>query len=150
MLLQDLAAAGGDMGDAVVERLWNIIQALEPSTGRPGDDGGFKPHPKPRPGAALPGLALQNTREYAKQLDQQLLDEAAKHAEQPGDDRQQQQQQPSSSGRAPDRAHQGQDRDNGRDRSRERERDRNGRDRDRDRDRRRDRSSRSRSRERRR
>lgn len=155
--LQDLAAAGGELPDAVVERLWNIIQALEPGTGKTGDDSSFKPHPKPRPGAALPGLALQNTREYARQLDQLLLDEAAHHArpEEAAHGQQQAapQEPPSSSGRDRDR-----DRDRersrergsrgDRDRDRDKDRDRD-RERDRDRDQRRDRS-RSRSRERRR
>jgi hypothetical protein len=150
--LQDLAAAGGELPDAVVERLWNIIQALEPGTGQPGDDSSFKPHPKPRPGAALPGLALQNTREYAKQLDKILLDEATLHAKpQRGGAQQAAEELPPPPSSVRDR-----DRDRGRDGSRERERqkgDRDRRDRDRDRDRdgerRRDRS-RSRSRERRR
>jgi hypothetical protein len=155
-VVQDLAAAGGDLPDAVVERLWNIIQALDPNTGKvAGGDDSFKPHPKPRPGAALPGLALQNTREYAKQLDQLLLDEATQHAAPQAAAAPEPAGQPSSSGRGRDN---GRDRDRDRERSRERERDRGDRtdrdkgrdrDRDRDRDRRRDRS-RSRSRERRR
>lgn len=146
-VVQDLAAAGGDLPDAVVERLWNIIQALDPNTGKAaGGDDGFKPHPKPRPGAALPGLALQNTREYAKQLDQLLLEEGTQHAAPQAAAAQESAGQPSSSGR-------GRDSDRDRERSRERDRGDRGkgrdRDRDRDRDRRRDRS-RSRSRERRR
>lgn len=127
------------MPDAVVERLWNIIQALEPGTGKAGDDSSFKPHPKPRPGAALPGLALQNTREYARQLDQLLLDEAAHHGRPEPAAQQEPQEAPSGSGR--DR-----DREKGRERSRERERDRG--DRDKDRDRPRDRDSRDRERRR--
>jgi hypothetical protein len=81
--LQDLAQAGGELPDAVVERLWNIIQALDPSSkaarGGGSNEAEFRPHPKARPGAAIPGLALQNTREYAKQLDHILLEEADKH-----------------------------------------------------------------------
>lgn len=153
MNLQDLAAAGGELPDAVVERLWNIIQALGPSQAGLGEDGGFKPHPKPRPGAALPGLALQNTRQYAKQLDQQLLDEAAHHGPPHTGSGREQQEQPSSSGRGREPDADGRDgrdgRDRGRDRSRDRERDRSDRERPRDRDRDRQRS-RSRSRERRR
>lgn len=81
--MQDLSEAGGELPDAVVERLWNIIQALDPSSRAKGGGGSseaeFRPHPKARPGAAIPGLALQNTREYAKQLDHILLEEADKH-----------------------------------------------------------------------
>jgi hypothetical protein len=154
--LQDLAAAGGELPDAVVERLWNIIQALEPGTGQPGDDSSFKPHPKPRPGAALPGLALQNTREYAKQLDKILLDEATLHAKpQRGGAQQVAEELPPPPSSVRDRELD-RDRDMGRDGTRERERQKGDRDRDRrDRDRDRDRDGerrrdRSRSRERRR
>lgn len=150
MHLQDLAAAGGELPDAVVERLWNIIQALGPSQAGLGEDGGFKPHPKPRPGAALPGLALQNTRQYAKQLDQQLLEEAAHHGAPHTGSGREQQEQPSSSGRGREPDGDGRDRDRGRDRSRDRVRDRSDRERARDSDRDRQRQrSRSRSRERR-
>lgn len=147
--MQDLAAAGGELPDAVVERLWNIIQALEPGTGQPGDDSSFKPHPKPRPGAALPGLALQNTREYAKQLDKILLDEATLHAKpQRAGAQQVAEELPPPPSSVRDR-----DRERGRDGSRERERqkgdkDRRDRDRDRDRDGERSRRDRSRSRSR--
>lgn len=147
---KDLAAAGGELPDAVVERLWNIIQALGPSQAGLGEDGGFKPHPKPRPGAALPGLALQNTRQYAKQLDQQLLEEAAHHGAPHTGSGREQQEQPSSSGRGREPDGDGRDRDRGRDRSRDRVRDRSDRERARDSDRDRQRQrSRSRSRERR-
>lgn len=79
LCLQDLLEAGGELPDAVVERLWNIIQALDPSRQAGSSAAGaeeYRPHPKPRPGAAIPGLALQNTREYAKHLDEELINEA--------------------------------------------------------------------------
>jgi len=64
-------------------------------------DGEFKPHPKPRAGAAIPGLALQNTREYAKQLDEMLLIEADGRSEhQPDEGRKKQQEQGRQSGRS--------------------------------------------------
>jgi hypothetical protein len=123
--LQDLAQAGGELPDAVVERLWNIIQALDPNSkaGRGGNssEAEFRPHPKARPGAAIPGLALQNTREYAKQLDHILLEEADKHK----------QEKPAAAAAVEQRragaaeaAAGGSSRDRDRDKERERERDR--------------------------
>jgi hypothetical protein len=128
-----LAQAGGELPDAVVERLWNIIQALDPNS-KAGRGGGsseaeFRPHPKARPGAAIPGLALQNTREYAKQLDYILLEEADKHKQEKTaaapavEQRRGGAAEAAGSGSSRDKDR---DRDRERDRSRERERNRDG------------------------
>jgi ribosomal protein L12E/L44/L45/RPP1/RPP2 len=140
--LQDLAQAGGELPDAVVERLWNIIQALDPSSkaarGGGSNEAEFRPHPKARPGAAIPGLALQNTREYAKQLDHILLEEADKHKQEKpaaaaaaaapaaaagGEQCRNGAAEAAGGGSSRDK---GRDRDRERDRSRERRRDRDG------------------------
>lgn len=126
-----MLAAGGEFPDAVVERLWNIIQALNPSKRAAGNTGGdrvSRPHPKAAPGAAIPGLALENTRDYAKQLDQVLLEEAQQHKpaneadEQPSNSKQQQQ---AADGKTRERrrdSDRDRDRDSRRNRSRSRER----------------------------
>eukprot|EP00879_Flechtneria_rotunda_P012406 GHRR01012955.1.p1 GENE.GHRR01012955.1~~GHRR01012955.1.p1 ORF type:complete len:1206 (+),score=437.88 GHRR01012955.1:239-3856(+) len=139
---------GGELPDALVERLWNIIQALDP-TKQPADAAGsneYRPHPKPRPGAAIPGLALQNTREYAKQLDDMLLKAAdSNHSQQASE----QQQDGIVSGSGKDKQEDWQQKQQQRGSSRERQRDRQkeserkkdkkrGRDRDRSRSRSRD------------
>ena len=165
-VLQALKEAGGDMQDVIVERLWNIIQALSPSTVKPsagggkggGTDGGARPHPKPKSGARLPGLALEDTRDYLKKMDDELLREAEEKVAAIGASSRKEKERredegPSSSGRDREggrrdsRGGEREGRENSRrDRSRERERDR-----DRDRDRERDpdrRSSRDRDRER--
>jgi ATP-dependent RNA helicase DHX8/PRP22 len=92
------------MADSVVERLWGIIQHIGggpggggastlaaaggagaggagPSTSAAAAAAGaattanVKPHPAPRAGAAIPGLALENTRGYARRLDEELIEE---------------------------------------------------------------------------
>lgn len=135
--MQDLSEAGGQLPDAVVERIWNIIQALDPGSkkaGAAGGDADYKPHPKARPGAAIPGLALQNTRQYAKQLDHILLEEADRKPKQHPAEQQPENGPAAAGGSSRDR-----DRDKKQDRDRDRDRDKD-RDRDRDRDSRRDRS----------
>ena len=76
---------GDSMNDALVERFWSIIQHLS-GKGGGGTSGGTaggdlsRPLVTARPGARVPGLALTNTRDYVKQLDEELREEAAKAA----------------------------------------------------------------------
>lgn len=68
------------MPDALVERLWSIIQHLAPGKGGAAPGGGgsgdaSRPHPTARLDAAIPGLALSNTRGYLKHMDEELVAE---------------------------------------------------------------------------
>ncbi|GAX74379.1 hypothetical protein CEUSTIGMA_g1827.t1 [Chlamydomonas eustigma] len=73
---------GDSLNDALVERFWSIIQHLT-GKGKGGGGGGDfgdlnRPLVTSRPGAKIPGLALTNTREYAKKLDEDLIHEGQK------------------------------------------------------------------------
>eukprot|EP00955_Chlamydomonas_euryale_P002011 22504-Chlamydomonas_euryale.AAC.3 len=68
---------GDSMTDALIERFWAIIQHLQgKGKGGAGPSGAPKPLVTARPGARIPGLALTNTRDYVKELDEELRKEA--------------------------------------------------------------------------
>ncbi len=146
---------GDALNDILVERFWAIIMALTPG-GKAGASGSDKSSgtglDRPvasvaRPDAKFPGLALTNTKDYAKQLNDELLavaggkfadgasaggGSAATGSGRRDDDMDVDRRKDRSRSRE-------RDRDRDRDRSRERDRDRRDRDRDRNRDRDRDR-----------
>lgn len=72
----EIATLRTGMSDALIERLWNIIQHLSGGGGAGGSKPASGMQLKARPDAAVPGLALQNTREYAHRLDEELRAEA--------------------------------------------------------------------------
>ncbi|GAB4818028.1 hypothetical protein N2152v2_005074 [Parachlorella kessleri] len=134
----ELRQNGADMPDPLVETLWNIIQKLLPGDGKGsnGQQGGSQFAPKP--GVKYGGLAVPDSRDRVKQLEEEIIAEGqAKRAAE------RQQQQPEVEplrGRENGERHRDRSRDNSRDRHRDG-------DRDRERDRRRERyRSRSRSR----
>ena len=126
----DLRQNGADMPDSLVETLWNIIQKLLPGDGKGsnGQQGGS--HFAPKPGVKYGGLAVPDSRDRVKQLEEEIIAEGqAKRAA----ERQQQAQQPELE---PLRGRENGERQRDRSRDRDRDRDRDG-DRGRDRDRRR-------------
>jgi hypothetical protein len=74
--LQALAELGSAMPDALVERLWSIIQHMMGGGAAPGGAGGGLARAKVRPDAAVPALGIEDTRDMAKQLTDELLAEA--------------------------------------------------------------------------
>lgn len=72
-------ASGLGFADSLAERLWNIIQHMSKG-GAAATAGAAAPRVKARADAAIPGLALQNTRDMAHQLDEELRAEAAAKA----------------------------------------------------------------------
>ena len=75
---------GADMPDSLVETLWAIIQRMLPG-GKPGgkpDGGGAGPSGlQPRPDAPFAGLAMPDTRDRVKQMEEEMLAEARAKAE---------------------------------------------------------------------
>jgi hypothetical protein len=126
------------MPDSLVETLWNIIQKLLPSDGRPAAAAGPSPF-APKPGVKYGGLVVPDSRDRVKELEQEILAEgqAKRDAE-----RQQQAAAAAAAAVPHDRERDGRDGRDGerrrdeRDRDRDRDRGRDG-DRDRDKDRRR-------------
>ena len=127
---------GADMPDSLVETLWAIIQKMAPG-GRPGSGGGGDgARLQPREDAGpYKGLALPDTRDRVKEMEEEMLAEARAKAEQSAAaERQRSHEQASTrDGRGGGDYRDGRDRD-GRRRSRSRSRDRR-RDRSRSRDR---------------
>lgn len=119
--LQELSKLGG-VSDPLMERLWNIIQHLAPGSSTNGSEaaaaGSSKPQVAPRPGAAIPGLALQNTRNYAKQLDEELVQEATTKPGEAAADKVQQEQAANAAGPSGHGAHDGSRSRHGSDRDR--------------------------------
>ena len=75
---------GADIPDALVETLWAVIQRMQPG-GKPGAGaGGAAAGGKlqPRADAAFGGLALPDTRDRVKQMEEEMLAEARAKAEQ--------------------------------------------------------------------
>ena len=73
---------GEALNDPLVERFWNIIQHLNPNAkpGARGGAGALHPVVLPRPGTRYPGLALSDTRDYSKALNDEIMTEAATKA----------------------------------------------------------------------
>jgi ATP-dependent RNA helicase DHX8/PRP22 len=78
---------GADMPDSLVETLWAVIQRMLPgSKGGGGGKGGGSNGTaggklEPRPDAAFAGLALPDTRDRIKQMEEEMLAEARAKAE---------------------------------------------------------------------
>ncbi len=122
---------GADMPDSLVETLWAIIQKMAPG-GRPGSGGGGGAKLQPREDAGpYAGLALPDTRDRVKEMEEEMLAEARAKAEQSAAaERQRSHEQASTrDGRSGRDGRDGRDRDGrrrsrSRSRSRERRRDR--------------------------
>jgi hypothetical protein len=63
------------MPDALVERLWSIIQHMSGGASSSGAGAGMA-RAKVRPDAAVPALGIEDTRDMARQLNEELLAEA--------------------------------------------------------------------------
>mmetsp|Transcript_33661 Transcript_33661/g.95228 ORF Transcript_33661/g.95228 Transcript_33661/m.95228 type:complete len:1172 (-) Transcript_33661:83-3598(-) len=72
---KDLDSNGADMPISLVETLFNIIKRLMPGTGGKGK-GGTGGGVSTRPGAAFPGLAVENTRDKVKEMVAEMEAEA--------------------------------------------------------------------------
>uniref|UniRef100_A0A7S3QLZ2 RNA helicase n=2 Tax=Dunaliella TaxID=3044 RepID=A0A7S3QLZ2_DUNTE len=155
MAMKDLGL-GEALNDALVERFWGIIHALGGMGGANGaaangaapKDAAAGKRPAvsvARPDAKIPGLALTNTRDYAKSLDEDLLKEAGAKKATPepaavpaaetgrGRDSERDRYKDRDSSRRHRSRSRSRDRDRDRERGRERDRGRErGRDRDRD------------------
>ncbi|KAK9837133.1 hypothetical protein WJX81_005309 [Elliptochloris bilobata] len=69
-----LKANGAELPSSLVDTLWTIIQRLQPGNGR-GTIAGSALGRAPRPDAPFPGLAVPDSRERARQLDEELVAE---------------------------------------------------------------------------
>ncbi|MEW5307724.1 MAG: hypothetical protein WDW36_010101 [Sanguina aurantia] len=70
---------GEALNDILLENFWSIIQHLKPggAKGGPGNKPGSSvPYVTSRPGAKIPGLAITNTKEYARTLDDEIIADA--------------------------------------------------------------------------
>ncbi|KAL4424788.1 hypothetical protein ABPG77_000828 [Micractinium sp. CCAP 211/92] len=82
----ELRENGADMPDALVDTLWAIIQKMMPGRGggggRVGGGGGSSGSGlQPRPDAPYSGLAMPDTRDRVKQMEEEMLAEAREKAE---------------------------------------------------------------------
>lgn len=80
----ELRENGADMPDALVETLWAIILRMMPGRGGGSSSGGGAGPSglQPRAGAAFGGLALPDTRDRVKEMEEEMLAEARAKAEQ--------------------------------------------------------------------
>lgn len=67
---------GEALNDVMLERFWAIIQHLKPGGAKGGAKGSLAPFVSSRPGAKIPGLAITNTKDYARTLDDEIIAEA--------------------------------------------------------------------------
>lgn len=81
----ELRENGADMPDALVDTLWAIIQKMMPGrgggVGGGGGGSGGGSGLQPRPDAPYSGLAMPDTRDRVKQMEEEMLAEAREKAE---------------------------------------------------------------------